>query len=60
MFPPTKFLELSSDVSKPFVIPNVSPLSPSLDLTGTVQGPMSPFTDAPIARDRVLPIVELN
>lgn len=57
MSAPIKFLELSTDVSEPFIIPNVSPLSPQLQ---AANAPLSPITDATIARDRGMSIVELK
>lgn len=57
MSAPVKFLELSNDISEPFIIPNVSPLSPQLQPAGA---PLSPITDATIARDRAMSVVELN
>lgn len=53
-FAPT-FLQLSTEFSEPFVIPNVSPTSPAFNPTVA-----SPVTDNTIARDRSISIIELN
>lgn len=57
MSAPMKFLELSTDVSEPFVIPNVSPISPQLVAK---REPLSPISDATVARERAVSIVELS
>lgn len=57
MSSPMKFLTLSTDVSEPFIIPNVSPLLPKLVAK---DAPISPLSDAAIARDRKVSVVELN
>lgn len=51
------FLTLSTDVSEPFIIANVSPLLPKLAAKDV---PTSPVTDASLARERKVSIVELN
>ncbi|CAK7902744.1 sporulation protein 24 [[Candida] anglica] len=61
---PTQFLELSNDLSEPFVIPDVSPVSsPTLKAT-----PVSPSIDSSLSvpvdevsgRERSMSIIELN
>lgn len=53
------FLSLSSDICEPFVIPNVSPTSPQVAPVAT-DAPASPISDATIARDRAISVVELE
>lgn len=57
MSSPMKFLTLSTDVSEPFIIANVSPLLPKLTAK---DGSASPVTDAAVAVERKLSVVELN
>lgn len=57
MSSPMQFLTLSTDVSEPFVIPNVSPLLPKIEAK---DAPISPLSDAAIARNRKVSVVELS
>ncbi|KAM9916675.1 hypothetical protein METSCH_B12400 [Metschnikowia aff. pulcherrima] len=54
----TNFLQLlATDVSEPFVIPNVSPTSPQFPPNDNM---LSPVTDGSIARERKISVIELN
>lgn len=52
-----KFLPLSTDVSEPFIIANVSPLLPKLNAK---DGSASPVSDAALAVNRKVSVIELN
>lgn len=51
------FLQLSTDISEPFVIPNVSPTSPPFP---AVDAPLSPVSDSTVGRERKISVIELN
>lgn len=56
MAAPIQFLQLSTEFSEPFIIPNVSPLSPQMG----AKSPSLTVSDNTLARLRAMSIIELN
>lgn len=50
---PTQFITLSTEISEPFVIPNVSPVSP-------INSPILKSEEIKVDKERSMSLIELN